>query len=105
MHTRDWLSQLPPPDRSARPRVLARLEALQRDRVRNRTPLLLGAGVTAAAFACLVVLQALDTPRPTQATPAAAAVDTGWDRCRGADGAPCPREPEATKATAQVAAD
>lgn len=105
MHTRHWLSQLPPPDRSARPRVLARLEAMQRHRLRNRAPLLVGAGVTAAAFACLVVLQALDTPRPTQPTPAAAAVDTGWERCRGADGAPCPRDRTTSDAHAQVTAD
>jgi len=105
VHTRHWLSQLPPPDRSARPRVLARLEAMHRYRVRNQTPLLVGAGMTAAAFACVLVLQALDTPPATPQAHGVSVIDTGWAGCRRADGAPCPREHDAGDATAQVAAD
>ena len=105
MRAHHWLSQLPPPDPSARPRVLARLEALRADWTHNRTPLVLGAGFTAAAIASVLVLQALDAPPPAQATPTAAAVDTGWERCRRADGAPCPRDRATSDAHAQVTAD
>jgi len=63
MRTDDWLKQLPPPGDEGVDRVWERLEASRKAPSTRRAPLLLAAGITAAALAAGVLLQARSAPQ------------------------------------------